>query len=152
VVVDDGQTLILGGLLKDQYGNDESQVPLLADIPVLGNLFKSRSRARSKTNLMVFLRPVVLRSQDASNEVTLNRYDYMRQRQAEVGPPPNAVLQVRDAPVMDPLKFSSELTMPSVRQPLDDPNAPTPTVVVPPDSRFAPKLAPQPSVPAGGAQ
>lgn len=152
VVVDDGQTLILGGLLKDQYGNDESQVPLLADIPVLGNLFKSRSRARSKTNLMVFLRPVVLRSQDASNEVTLNRYDYMRQRQAEVGPPPNAVLQVRDAPVMDPLKFSSELTMPSVRQPLDDPNAPTPTVVVPPDSRFAPKLAPQPSAPAGGAQ
>ena len=152
VVVDDGQTLILGGLLKDQYGNDESQVPLLADIPVLGNLFKSKSRSRSKTNLMVFLRPVVLRSQDASNEVTLNRYDFMRQRQAEVAPSPSAVLQVREAPVMDPLKFSSQLTMPSVRQPLDDPNAPPPTVAVPPDSRYAPKLAPQPAAPAGGAQ
>lgn len=152
VVVDDGQTLILGGLLKDQYGNDESQVPLLADIPVVGNLFKSKSRSRSKTNLMVFLRPVVLRSQDASNEVTLNRYDYMRQRQADVAPSPNAVLQVREAPVMDPLKFSSELTMPSVRQPLDDPNAPPPTVVIPPDSRYAPKLAPQPAAPATGTR
>lgn len=152
VVVDDGQTLILGGLLKDQYGNDESQVPLLADIPVVGNLFKSKSRSRSKTNLMVFLRPVVLRSQDASNEVTLNRYDYMRQRQADVAPSPSAVLQVREAPVMDPLKFSSELTMPSVRQPLDDPNAPQPTVVIPPDSRYAPKLAPQPAAPATGTR
>ncbi|MFX8844722.1 type II secretion system protein GspD, partial [Acinetobacter baumannii] len=59
VVIDDGATLVLGGLLKDEFSNGDSQVPLLGDIPVLGNLFKSRSRSRNKTNLMVFLRPVV---------------------------------------------------------------------------------------------
>src|SRR3989344_2425577 len=57
VVIDNGTTLVLGGLLKDEFSNGDSKVPLLGDIPVLGNLFKSRSRSRSKTNLMVFLRP-----------------------------------------------------------------------------------------------
>ncbi|MBI3382162.1 MAG: type II secretion system secretin GspD [Aquabacterium sp.] len=145
VVVDDGQTLVLGGLLKDQFSNDDSQVPVLGDIPILGNLFKSRSRTRAKTNLMVFLRPVVMRSQEASNDITMDRYDYMRQRQDSVITGDGRAISMQDGPNLDPLKLSNKLSMPSVRQPLDDPNAPAPTVVMPSTSGFAPKLTPQTS-------
>ena len=147
VVIDDGQTLVLAGLLTDSYNSGDSQVPFLGDIPFIGNLFKSRSRERSKKNLMVFLRPVVMRTQDESNAVTLDRYDFMRQRQAATLPEKSGVLQINDVPVMDPLKLTNKLTMPSVRQPLDDPNAPAPTVVMPADSGFAPKLLPQTTPP-----
>ena len=144
VVIDDGATLVLGGLLKDEFSDGNTQVPLLGDIPVLGNLFKSRSRSRNKTNLMVFLRPVVIRNQDDSNALTLNRYDYMSQRQADGQPQPSIMMnKINSAPQLDPLKLSNQLTMPSVRQPLDDPNAPQPTVVMPGDSRYTPKLVPQ---------
>jgi general secretion pathway protein D len=144
VVIDDGATLVLGGLLQDDFSNNNSQVPLLGDIPVLGNLFKNSSRSRNKSNLMVFLRPVVIRNQDDSNALTMNRYDYMRQRQVDSQPEPNIVLnKVNAAPVLDPLKLSNQLTMPSVKQPLDDPNAPAPTVLMPGASGYAPKLAPE---------
>lgn len=144
VVIDDGATLVLGGLLKDEFSNGDSQVPLLGDIPVLGNLFKSRSRSRNKTNLMVFLRPVVIRNQDDANVMTSDRYDYMRQRQLNSQPESSVVLnKVNAAPVLDPLKLSNQLTMPSVKQALDDPNAPAPTVLMPGTSGYAPKLAPQ---------
>ena len=144
VVIDDGATLVLGGLLQDEFSNGSSQVPLLGDIPVLGNLFKNRSRSRSKTNLMVFLRPVVIRNQDDANVMTSDRYDYMRQRQINSQPESSVVLNKVDAaPVLDPLKLSNQLTMPSVKQPLDDPSAPAPTVLMPGTSGYAPKLAPQ---------
>jgi general secretion pathway protein D len=146
VVIDDGATLVLGGLLKDDFSNGDSQVPVLADIPVIGNLFKSRQRSRKKTNLMVFLRPVVIRNQDESNRITLDRYDFMRQKQAGTQPEPSTVLnKVNSAPEMDPLKLSNELSMPSVRQPLDDPNAPQPNVVMPAGSGYVPKLVPVPA-------
>ncbi len=146
VVIDDGATLVLGGLLQDDYSNADSQVPLLGDIPYLGNLFKSRSRERKKTNLMVFLRPVVMRTEDATNAVTLDRYDYMRQRQV-AGQPSSWPLSINSAPVLDPLKLSNELTAPSVRQPLDEPGAPEPNVVMPPGSGYTPRLAPSSAVP-----
>ncbi|MBA4109176.1 MAG: type II secretion system protein GspD [Leptothrix sp. (in: Bacteria)] len=142
VVIDDGQVLVLGGLLKDDYQDNDNKVPLLGDIPYLGNLFKSQSRARKKTNLMVFLRPIVMRSQEAANAFTLDRYDYMRNKQIESTPQQSTTMRINDVPVLDPLKLSNQLTMPSVRQPLDDPNAPAPTVVMPADSGFAPKMTP----------
>ncbi|HEX5354980.1 MAG TPA: type II secretion system secretin GspD [Aquabacterium sp.] len=145
VVVDDGQTLVLGGLLSDSYNDGDTKVPVLGDIPILGNLFKSRAREHSKKNLMVFLRPVVMRTQDDSNNLTMDRYEYMRQRQVASQPEKSSVLPVNEAPLMDPLKLSNKLSMPPVRQPLDDPNAPAPTVVMPADSGYAPKLVPQPS-------
>ncbi|MBI5924370.1 MAG: type II secretion system secretin GspD [Aquabacterium sp.] len=145
VVVDDGQTLILGGLLKDEQTNGQSQVPFLGDIPVIGNLFKSRERSRAKTNLMVFLRPVVMRTQDDSNALTMDRYEYMRNAQQELSQEGRVRMSSSEGPVLDPLKLSNKLTMPSVRQPMDDPNAPAPTVVMPRDSGYAPKLAPQPA-------
>ncbi len=128
VVIDDGSTLVLGGLLKDEFSNGDTQVPLLGDIPVLGNLFKSRSRSRNKTNLMVFLRPVVIRNQEDSNALTSDRYDFMRQKQVNGQPEPSIVLNKVDAaPVMDPLKLSNKLSMPPVPPkavPVDEPQAP----------------------------
>ena len=146
VVIDDGSTLVLAGLLKDEYSNSDSQVPLLGDIPYLGNLFKSRARERKKSNLMVFLRPVVMRGEEATNAVTLDRYDYMRQRQL-AGQPSQWALPINAAPVLDPLKLSNDLSPPSVRQPLDLPGAPEPTVVMPPNSGYTPRLAPSTAVP-----
>ncbi|MDI1258018.1 type II secretion system secretin GspD [Aquabacterium sp.] len=142
VVVDDGQVLVLGGLIKDDYTDNVSKVPLLGDIPYLGNLFKGQSRSRKKTNLMVFLRPIVMRTQESSNAITLDRYDYMRNLQEGSRPEASTIMRVNEVPVLDPLKLSNNLSMPSVRQPLDDPNAAVPTVVMPADSGFAPKLTP----------
>ncbi|MBI3715704.1 MAG: type II secretion system secretin GspD [Betaproteobacteria bacterium] len=81
ILADDGEILVIGGLISDDTKNDESKVPLLGDIPVLGNLFKSQTKSRDKTNLMVFLRPYVLRDAKASGQVTSDRYDYIRNEQ-----------------------------------------------------------------------
>ena len=86
VLVDDGSTLVLGGLMKDEYTDDSSSVPLLAQIPLIGNLFRSTTRSHTKSNLMVFLRPTVIRDQLASDRITLNRYDAIRATQSTVQP------------------------------------------------------------------
>ena len=104
IVVDDGQIMVLGGLLKDEYSGGVSKVPLLGDIPVLGALFRTDNRNRTKTNLMVFLRPVVIRNQDATNALTLDRYDAIRADQKEAQPPRSVVVPINDGPVIPPLR------------------------------------------------
>jgi len=86
VLVDDGQIIVLGGLLEDSISDGRSAVPVLGDIPVLGNLFRYDTRTRSKTNLMVFLRPHIVRDARDSAGVTLDRYNYMRAAQAQLPP------------------------------------------------------------------
>ena len=78
VLVDDGAIVVLGGLLQDEYSGNEEKVPGLGDVPLFGNLFKTEARSRKKTNLMVFLRPVVVRDSLATDQLTLDRYDLMR--------------------------------------------------------------------------
>ena len=80
VVVDDGQIIVLGGLMKDEYSGTAAKVPLLGDMPLLGALFRSENRTRTKTNLMVFLRPVVMRDQDEPTALSIDRYDLIRAR------------------------------------------------------------------------
>ena len=81
VLVDDGQIVVIGGLISDDTKNNNSQVPILGDIPFIGNLFKYQSRSRDKTNLMVFLRPYVLRDGQSANQLTGERYDFIRNEQ-----------------------------------------------------------------------
>ena len=100
VVVDDGQILVLGGLIEDRFETTHSKVPLLGDIPFLGALFRSESRERRRTNLMVFLRPVVMRDADSSNRLSLDRYEQMRNLQREAQPSPSVVLPINEAPVL----------------------------------------------------
>lgn len=98
LTVDDGQIAIIGGLLSDDERRTLEKIPLLGDIPVLGNLFKSKARQRSKTNLMVFIRPTVLRSAEDNRRVTEQRYGYLRlqQGQQEPGREPSIDELVRD--------------------------------------------------------
>jgi len=100
VSVDDGSILVLGGLLKDEYSDGEDRVPGLASIPLLGNLFKSESRRRVKTNLMVFLRPVVMRSQQSADQLTLDRYEAIRALQQQGAPAKSYVLPDTGSPVL----------------------------------------------------
>jgi len=101
VVVDDGSIVVLGGLLQDEYAGNDQRVPGLGSIPIVGNLFRAEARTRRKTNLMVFLRPVVLRDAAGSDEISLDRYDLMRVQQQNAQPRPSAVLRnVDGAPVL----------------------------------------------------
>jgi general secretion pathway protein D len=104
VLADDGQIIVLGGLISDDEGDTEEKVRGLGDIPVLGNLFKYRTRNRTKRNLMVFLRPVVVRSKEQNNSISMDRYELMRAVGAEVQPTDDSIL-IRNlgAPVLPPL-------------------------------------------------
>jgi general secretion pathway protein D len=105
VLVDAGSIIVLGGLLEDSYSQAEDKVPLMGDIPVVGNLFRSENRSRKKTNLMVFLRPVVVRDAAASDALMLDRYDAIRALQQATQPAPSTVLQsVSGAPVLPALR------------------------------------------------
>ncbi|WP_420177215.1 type II secretion system secretin GspD [Kerstersia gyiorum] len=81
VLVDDGQIIVLGGLLEDNVSNTTVAVPLLGSIPFIGNLFRYDKRTRTKTNLMVFLRPHIVRDARDSASLTLDRYNFMRAAQ-----------------------------------------------------------------------
>jgi general secretion pathway protein D len=86
VTVDDGDILALGGLLDDNERRTLEKIPLLGDIPGIGQLFRSRSKARNKTNLMVFIRPTILRSRQDAQDMTAQRYSYIRGRQLQANP------------------------------------------------------------------
>ncbi len=78
VLVEDEQFVVLGGLIQDQDATGKNKVPILGDIPIMGNLFKYENKTRRKTNLFVFLRPVVIRSQNDANILTLDRYKVLK--------------------------------------------------------------------------
>ena len=100
VVVDDGQIIVLGGLIEDTYNDTRSKVPLLGDIPLVGGLFRSENRSRKKTNLMVFLRPVVMRTQDQASKLSLDRYDLIRNLQSDTQPEQRMLVPVNSAPIL----------------------------------------------------
>jgi general secretion pathway protein D len=81
VIVDDGGTIVLGGLIDDAVQESVSKVPLLGDIPILGNLFKSTSTTVSKRNLMVFIRPTIIRDGVTMNKISHKKYQYIRAQQ-----------------------------------------------------------------------
>ena len=102
VVVDDGGIIVLGGLIEDRFVENRSKVPLLGDLPGVGALFRSESRTKNRTNLMVFLRPIVLRDAASGDRLTLDRYDIIRAQQKDSQPEPNRLLPIQDAPVLPP--------------------------------------------------
>jgi general secretion pathway protein D len=100
VLVNDGQIIVIGGLIQDSTGGGVSKVPLLGDIPIIGGLFRQNTRSRTKTNLMVFLRPTVLRDAQRADAVTSDRYDYIRGEQIQEKLPPHPVFRNYDAPIL----------------------------------------------------
>jgi general secretion pathway protein D len=87
VLVDDGQVIVLGGLIDDQIQENQNKVPLLGDIPFFGALFRSSSNNVTKRNLMVFLHPIILRDAAIMARVSGSKYSYMRDRQVEAMKP-----------------------------------------------------------------
>ena len=86
ITVDDGQIAVIGGLLDDQERRTLERIPVLGDIPVIGNLFRSRGRSRARTNLMIFIRPTILRTAADTQAITARRYDYVRDQQLAINP------------------------------------------------------------------
>ncbi|KWK55025.1 type II secretion system protein GspD [Burkholderia stagnalis] len=78
ILADNGEIIVLGGLMQDNYNVTNSKVPLLGDIPWIGQLFRSESKNRQKTNLMVFLRPVIINDRQTAQAISSNRYDYIQ--------------------------------------------------------------------------
>mgnify|MGYP000252816713 CR=1 FL=1 len=103
VLVDDGSIVVLGGLLQDKYSGNQDKVPGLGDVPIFGNLFKSEARTRNKTNLMVFLRPVVVRDAQSSDRLSMDRYDLMRSGLQDAQPIHSNLVPINEAPLLPAL-------------------------------------------------
>ena len=91
VLVDDGQIVVIGGLIQDSFADGLEKVPFLGDLPFIGGLFKYNTRSRKKTNLMVFLRPTLLRSAQRADSLSNDRYDYILGEQLKARPASNAL-------------------------------------------------------------
>ena len=97
VLVEDGMVVVLGGLLQDEYSGNQEKVPVVGDVPFFGNLFKSEARSRKKTNLMVFLRPTVVRDATATDRLSMDRYELMRSGMKDSQPVPSQVVPINEA-------------------------------------------------------
>ncbi len=124
VIVDDGAILVLGGLIEDRFEDNKSKVPLLGDIPLVGQLFRSESRTKRRTNLMVFLRPIVMRSAEDANKLSLDRYDLIRAQQRDMQPAPNILLPIGESPLLPAQPMATPGATPSA--PALAPSAPAP--------------------------
>ena len=142
ITVDEGEIVGIGGLLDDNDRRTLDRVPVLGDIPVLGNLFRSRGRARSRTNLMVFIRATVMRTAEDAQRMTAQRYNYVRGHQIIASP--------NREPTLDEVVRDYLGTTPPVA-----PEGPRPgdQVVTPPPAAPAPdENPPPPEAPAFRAQ
>ncbi len=156
ILADNGEIIVLGGLMQDNYQVSNSKVPLLGDIPWIGQLFRSESKQRQKTNLMVFLRPVIISDRSTAQEVTANRYDYI-QGVTGAYKSDNNVIRDKDDPVVPPMPLGpSQGGTPAGnlfdldkmrRQQLQRQVAPVPAQPLPEATPAQPQGVPQQSVP-----
>jgi general secretion pathway protein D len=102
VLVDDGQILVLGGLMQDTVNDSVERIPLIGAIPLVGQLFSYNKRSRNKTNLMVFLRPTLMRASEAADPLSDAQYDRVLSEQKKASPRFNLVLPDMESPVLPP--------------------------------------------------
>ncbi len=134
VLIEDGGTVVLGGLIQDSQTGGEQRVPFLGRIPVVGEAFKSRSAKKTKTNLMVFIQPRILRDGlDAAFE-TNQKYNYMRDQQRKLGP---------QREVLPLLPGTPRAILPEL-PPAQAPAAPAAAPSTTPEAPAAPSAAPAP--------
>ncbi len=147
VLIEDGGIIVLGGLIQDGERRGEQRVPYLGRIPVIGALFKTRSRNTEKRNLMVFIRPKILRDGLAAAVATDDKYNYIREEQIKSHRPQTEVLPL--------IPFTPEPTLPPIPPPLapgetaPGPVGPdgTPATPPPPSESSEPVPAPPPAQP-----
>ena len=142
VLVEDGSIIVIGGLLDDSYAESENKVPLMGDLPLVGNLFRSENRQRRKTNLMVFLRPTVMRDAASSEALAIDRYEVIRAQQKNLQPATSHVLGINQAPILAPLPERPGVPATAVAAPLTsapaEANAPAPAPAAPAPSLLPP--------------
>lgn len=114
VLADEGQIIVLGGLIQDSASEGEDRVPVLGNIPLVGNLFRYEKRQRTKTNLMVFIRPQVLRTALSSQSLTQDRYEYLRGEQERSQMPSRPMLPDMPAPKIPPFELKHEVSLSSL--------------------------------------
>jgi general secretion pathway protein D len=121
VLVDEGQLIVLGGLMQDSVSEGVSKVPILGDIPFIGALFRSETRQRNKTNLMIFIRPHVMRSADSYQSISQDRYEYIRGAQTESQMPSRWALPDMVAPTLP--EMTQGHSAPAVTKPPEMPQS-----------------------------
>ena len=146
ILIEDGGIIVLGGLMQDTVTESEDRVPVLGAIPLLGNLFKSRSGSRQKSNLLVFLRPRILRDQAATQEVSTKRYEDIRDEERNLHKGKITLLPGERQPSLPAIPASSPNAINSQAPPSGAPAPGTPVVIAP-----SPQPAPAPQ-PVPGAQ
>jgi general secretion pathway protein D len=80
ILADDGQIVVLGGLIGDSYTNGNSSLPWISKVPLLGYFFRNETKSREKTNLLIFLRPVIVKDASTLKSISSNRYGYIREK------------------------------------------------------------------------
>lgn len=117
IIVDDGQVIVLGGLIRDDLQETVRKVPLLGDLPLLGWAFRSQTTSKAKTNLMVFLKPTIIRDKALAQSLTSSKYNYIRAMQADVREKGLLMLPREEAPVLP--QFDELLAVPPSLVPED---------------------------------
>jgi general secretion pathway protein D len=104
VIVEDRATLVLGGLIQEQVTERQQRVPLLGRIPLLGALFRSDNTTKNKTNLMVFIKPTILRDNAQATFETNTKYTYLRDQQLGIKPRNPRLMPMTDRPILPELE------------------------------------------------
>jgi len=112
VLADDGDIVVLGGLISDDLQEGETKVPVLGDIPIVGGLFRSQTVTKVKTNLMVFIHPVILRTAKSGSQYAGRKYNFIRAKQLEAKAEGVHLISDEEAPVLKPLDEFLELPPP----------------------------------------
>ncbi len=151
VLIEDGGVIVLGGLMSDTVTQSEDRVPVLGAIPLLGNLFKSRSGSRQKKNLLVFIRPKILRDADQTESTSEGKYEEMRQEEKKLSHGHITLLPGEKQPVIPLVPPRSALPLPSPPG-ITNPGGATPSpalpqTTAPPANDASPPAAPPPSTP-----
>jgi general secretion pathway protein D len=139
VLVEDGNYVVLSGLIEDRTNVSVQKVPLLGDIPFLGALFRYENRDRNRTNTMVFLRPIIVRDESTSSAMAAERYEYMRTQMVDARAPDSLIF--RDLNVT-PIPRSPD---PRLQPPPPTPAGTTPAVPAPPPGATVQPSAPSPT-------
>ncbi len=120
VMADDGETIVLGGLIDEDVQESESKIPLLGDIPLVGALFRSTSTTKQKRNLMVFLRPTIVRDSGTANGLSSRKYNYMRAQQLQRNEEGVTLMPNTETPVLPEFKDSDLAIPPELQKYLDE--------------------------------
>ncbi|HTF97609.1 MAG TPA: type II secretion system secretin GspD [Cellvibrio sp.] len=100
ILAGDGQTVVLGGLIQDQLTKGDQRVPVLGSIPVLGHLFRSQSSKKDKTNLLIFLKPTIIRTDEVLTGATAEKYQFLRDQQIQFQRKRGILASKRDVPIL----------------------------------------------------